>query len=146
MAKNNSRYTETADQRAQNKMLFLDHVDVIIGDRFIFQWFSRDVEVPKYIGIAPNVTYHEIFPPSHFQSVFKEHKICDQFNVALKQLKRPVDIRKSSTALMSNPVQILCQIKCIKVKRQLAGLLYTLTVPSISLRIPVLQSQQLVIK
>lgn len=74
MARNSKRYTETADQRTQNRMLFLDRVDVIIGDRFIFQWFSRDNEVLKYTGVVPNVSYHEIFPPSHFQSVFKEQK------------------------------------------------------------------------
>lgn len=87
MAANNGAYHETADQRTQNKLLFLERVDVVIGDRYIFQWFSRDENVTKYTGPAPKVTYHEIFPPSHFQSVFKDQKICDQFNLALKQLK-----------------------------------------------------------
>lgn len=87
MAKNNTRYNETADQRTQNKMLNLDRIDVVVGDQFIYQWFSKDDDVTKHTGPSPEVTYHEIFSPSNFQSVFVNQDVCDEFNIALKQLK-----------------------------------------------------------
>ncbi len=87
MALNNGQYSEIGDQRSQNKLLFLNRIEVVVGDQYIFQWFSKDPEVTKFTGPAPEVTYHEIFPPSHFQSVFRSQDICDGFNIALKELR-----------------------------------------------------------
>ena len=74
-------------QRIQNKLLFLKRTDVVVADRFIFQWFSRDQEVSRYVDTAQPVTYHRIFPPSRFASVFRRQIHCTDFNRGLRQLK-----------------------------------------------------------
>ncbi len=84
---NNDRYREIGNQSSQNKLLFSNRIEVVIADRYIFQWFSRDPEVTKIIDTEPEVTYHKIFPPSHFQSVFSRQDVCDDFNIALKKLR-----------------------------------------------------------
>ncbi|MFD2204013.1 substrate-binding periplasmic protein [Kiloniella antarctica] len=87
MTHGNKLYKEIGDQSSQNKLLFSKRVEVVIADQFIFQWFNRSPEVLKTIKKAPEVTYHEIFPPSRFQSVFLRQDVCDSFNIALKELK-----------------------------------------------------------
>ncbi len=86
LTKDNGLYREIGDQNTQSKMLFTKRADVIIADKYIFQWFSRNFA--KNNGTEnPVVTYHELFPPSHFRSVFAKQEICDKFNIALKTIK-----------------------------------------------------------
>ncbi|KLN61302.1 hypothetical protein WH96_06525 [Kiloniella spongiae] len=87
LAKNNGLYREIGDQNTQSKMLFTRRADVIIADKYIFQWFSRNLANTNGIE-NPEVTYHELFPPSHFRSVFAKQEVCDKFNVALKKIKK----------------------------------------------------------
>jgi polar amino acid transport system substrate-binding protein len=88
MAVNNPKYQEHADQRIQNKMLFIGRTDVVIADRFIFEWFSKDQEVKKMVRADQKVIHHPLFEPSHFSAVFRSDVVCQRFNKGLKQMKK----------------------------------------------------------
>lgn len=87
IAEANPRYREIADQRTQNKLLYRERVDVVIADQYIFRWFSKDPEVSKYSPDGQGITYHQIFKPTYYSSVFRSQEICGAFNRGLKQLK-----------------------------------------------------------
>ena len=87
MAAANPRYREIANQQEQLKLLFLRRVDVIVADRYIFQWFRKDPEVTRILDTSREVTYHELFEPSHFRSVFRDLAVCREFNAALKAFR-----------------------------------------------------------
>jgi len=87
MAKVNKRYTEIADQSIQSKLLFLRRVDVVVADRFIFEWYRKDPEVKKFVDTSQGVVHHRLFEPSSFSAVFKSDEVCLAFNKGLKQMK-----------------------------------------------------------
>ncbi len=83
MARANKRYREIADQSSQNKLLFNGRTDVVVADRYIFEWYRNDPEVQKYADTEQAVTHHQLFEPSHFSAVFKDPDICKDFNKGL---------------------------------------------------------------
>lgn len=87
MAATNPYYREIADQSAQNKQLFRGRVDVVVADRYIFDWFRKDPAMALVVNVDQEVTYHEIFTPGNFRAVFKDDAVCDAFNQGLKVLK-----------------------------------------------------------
>lgn len=86
MAKNNPEYREIADQSVQNKLLFNGRTDVVVADRFIFEWFRQDPKVQKVANTDQELVHHRLFDPSHFSAVFKEDAVCQAFNIGLQQL------------------------------------------------------------
>lgn len=87
MAIVNPGYNEIADQSAQNKALFKGRTDVVVADRFIFQWYLKDPKVREVIDPARGVTFHKLFEPSHFSSVFRDDAVCKAFNKGLATMK-----------------------------------------------------------
>ncbi len=87
MAIKNPYYRELADQSAQNKLLYSRRIDVVIADRYIFEWFSRDPSVLSRVPEVQKVTHHRLFEPSHFSAVFKSDEVCRVFNIGLKELR-----------------------------------------------------------
>ncbi|MBC8445525.1 MAG: transporter substrate-binding domain-containing protein [Rhodospirillaceae bacterium] len=87
MAVINPDYRELADQSAQNKLLYSRRVDVVIADRYIFDWLNNDPTVKARVNVIQAVTHHALFEPSHFSAVFKSDDICQAFNAGLKQLR-----------------------------------------------------------
>ncbi|MCW9034349.1 MAG: transporter substrate-binding domain-containing protein [Rhodospirillales bacterium] len=87
MAESNPYYKEVADQRIQNKLLFRGRTDVVIADRYIFEWFRKDPSVSSLVPTDQEVTHHPLFEPSHFRAVFKSDKVCQDFNEGLKEMK-----------------------------------------------------------
>lgn len=87
MAEKNRQYKEVADQSIQNKLLFNGRADVVVADRYIFEWFRNDASVQKVADTNQEVEYHRLFEPSNFRAVFKDGAICAAFNVGLKDLR-----------------------------------------------------------
>jgi len=88
MAITNKKYREVADQSIQNKLLFLGRADVVIADRYIFEWFARDPKVKMFNRQGQKLTHHALFEPSHFRAVFKSEAICKAFNTGLKLMRQ----------------------------------------------------------
>ena len=87
MAAENEAYREINDQSVQNKMLYSGRVDVVVADRFIFDWYRRDESVGKVVDTEQEIVFHALFEPSHFSSVFKDDAVCLAFNKGLAYLR-----------------------------------------------------------
>ncbi len=79
-----SDYREVPAQITQNKLLFTGRVDVVVGDRLIFRYFSEKLE--PQIDARQAVTFHRIFPESPRKAVFREARVRDAFNAGLKNI------------------------------------------------------------
>ncbi|MES2164494.1 MAG: transporter substrate-binding domain-containing protein [Pseudomonadota bacterium] len=78
-------YRELPTQITQNKLLFMGRVDVVVGDRLIFNYFSDKLE--PQIDATQAVTYHRIFPESPRKAVFRDARVRDAFNAGLKIIR-----------------------------------------------------------
>ncbi|WP_417789914.1 substrate-binding periplasmic protein [Terasakiella pusilla] len=87
LADQNPKYHEMADQRAQLKQLFTGRADVVVADRYIFEWYRKDPSVALQVNVEQEVTYHKIFSPGNFKAVFRDDVVCEAFNHGLKLLK-----------------------------------------------------------
>lgn len=87
MADQNPQYREIADQSLQNKQLFSGRIDVVVADRYIFEWFRKDPSIALAVNVEQEVEYHKIFSPGNFKAVFKDDVVCEAFNQGLKLLK-----------------------------------------------------------
>ncbi|WP_317683638.1 substrate-binding periplasmic protein [Terasakiella sp. A23] len=87
MALTNKLYREIADQSVQNKLLFTGRTDVVVADRYIFEWYRNDETVTQVTDTTQEVTHHRLFDPSHFSAVFKDEAVCKAFNVGLKKMR-----------------------------------------------------------
>lgn len=85
LASGHSDYREVPAQATQNKLLFTGRVDVVIGDKLIFRYFSEKLE-PRIDARQP-VTYHRIFPESPRKAVFRDARVRDAFNAGLKTIR-----------------------------------------------------------
>ena len=85
LAERHAEYREYPQQIIQNNLLFTGHVDVVVGDRLIFRYFSTRLE-PKIDASQP-VTFHTIFPPNPRKVVFRDAKLRDGFNAGLKTIQ-----------------------------------------------------------
>ncbi len=84
MTENNPKYSEMANQSNQIAMLFLNRIDAIVLDRYIYKYHRNHL---KTIQSDQPVTFHELFEPSKFKIAFREHKVRDVFNIGLKKLR-----------------------------------------------------------
>jgi polar amino acid transport system substrate-binding protein len=75
-------YKEYSKQIIQNNLLFTHHVDVVVGDRRIFRYFTSRLD-PK-VDVNQAISIHPIFPPSPRKAVFKDSELRDRFNAGLK--------------------------------------------------------------
>jgi len=79
-----SDYREVPAQITQNKLLFTGRVDVVVGDRLIFRYFTEKLE--PQINASQAVTFHRIFPESPRRAVFRDARVRDAFNTGLKNI------------------------------------------------------------
>ncbi len=84
MSQTNKNYVEDAQQIAQNKKLYMGRVDVVVGDKNIFNYYNQEL---KDVDTKQEVVFHEIFPKTPYKVGFKDEKICKDFNEGLKAIK-----------------------------------------------------------
>jgi polar amino acid transport system substrate-binding protein len=85
MAERHVDYKEYPQQIIQNNLLYTAHVDVVVGDRLIFRYFSTRLN--SKIDATQPVTFHAIFPPNPRKVVFRDAKLRDGFNAGLKTIQ-----------------------------------------------------------
>ncbi len=85
MAEHHANYQEYPQQIIQDNLLFTGHVDVVVGDRLIFRYFSTRLD-PKIPADQP-VTVHNLFPPAPRKAVFLDAELRDRFNAGLKTIQ-----------------------------------------------------------
>ncbi|MCR6629747.1 MAG: transporter substrate-binding domain-containing protein [Magnetospirillum sp.] len=83
----NPHYREEARQMVQPTLLFLDRVDAVIADCFIFGWFANDPEVKAKADTSQALRFHPIFPPTEYRVAFRDARLRDGFNRGLKKLR-----------------------------------------------------------
>ncbi|MBC7917973.1 MAG: ABC transporter substrate-binding protein [Rhodoferax sp.] len=85
VAEKHPNYREYAQQVIQNNMLYSGHVDVVVGDRRIFRYFSTRLD--PSINASQPLSIHTIFPPNPRKAVFRDEKLRDRFNAGLKTIQ-----------------------------------------------------------
>ena len=85
-------YREVAKPALQARMLSAGRADVSVGDMFIF--LNALKETGQADVSAADFTFHNIFPAISSRMGFRDDKVCQLFNDALKQLKESGDYEK----------------------------------------------------
>jgi polar amino acid transport system substrate-binding protein len=85
LATGHPQYKEYAQQIQQDKMLYSGRVDVVIGDRLIFLYYSKRLD--PAINSDQEVEFHAIFPPNPRLAVFRDREARDKFNAGLKIIR-----------------------------------------------------------
>jgi polar amino acid transport system substrate-binding protein len=80
-----TNYQEHPLQIAQDRLLYTGRVDVVVGDRLIFRYFSTRLD-PQIDATQP-VVFHAIFPPNPRKAVFRDAALRDHFNTGLKTIQ-----------------------------------------------------------
>ncbi len=80
------KYHEIGIQKGQVQMFWRDPESVIIIDKSIFIWFTKQFQPDALAG--DQIVYNEIFPiPTQFQVNFKSKAMRDDFNQGLKYIR-----------------------------------------------------------
>ncbi len=94
-----NRFFGVSDQLKQVELLSLGRFDVVLCDRFIFQYFAKQLELINGVGNSierieidehPFVTVN----PKNYRPVFRNKKIRDDFNIGLTELKKSGGFKK----------------------------------------------------
>ncbi|WP_201799117.1 substrate-binding periplasmic protein [Rhodoferax aquaticus] len=82
------KYFEQNDQAIQVRTLDLGRYDLVLSDRTIFKYFTRQhkLETGKDLQVVEEHTFTTV-DPADYRPVFRDSKIRDDFNAGLKQLK-----------------------------------------------------------
>ncbi len=85
MSKSNPKYKEKANQITQNKLLFANRTQTIVGDINIFKFFNK--KLPDSFNTSQKLVFHPLFPKTHYKVAFVEESVRDDFNEGLKKIK-----------------------------------------------------------
>lgn len=86
MRADNPRYREIANQMLQVRALFSGRTDVAVADRRIFRYLMRSPETG--FDPVPEVTEHDLFPPTPYAVAFRDASHCRAFNAGLARIRR----------------------------------------------------------
>ena len=82
------KFFEQNDQAIQVRTLDLGRYDVVLSDRTIFKYFSRQHQSEAGHELNPVVEHpFTQVNPDDYRPLFRDVKIRDDFNAGLKQLK-----------------------------------------------------------
>jgi len=79
-------YKEYAQQLTQNKLLFTGRTDVVVTDRLVFKYLSRQLEPP--IDAMQALSFHPLFPPSPRMAAFSDIAVRNGFNAGFKTIRQ----------------------------------------------------------
>ena len=86
MAENNPRYHEEAQQLGRNRLLFSGRTDLVVAERNIFEYLSR--EVADQVDTTQAVDWFDIFPSTPYQVGFIRAEQRDRFDQALLRVQQ----------------------------------------------------------
>jgi polar amino acid transport system substrate-binding protein len=75
-------FLDIADQERQPALLIKKRVDVVVMDKNIFKYLTRDQEIKRMTNAF---TFHYVFPSSPYRMAFKDSSNVAKFNRILKQ-------------------------------------------------------------
>ena len=78
-------YLKIADQSQQPMLLLKNRVEVLIMDKNIFKYFTRELNIKNKDSLF---TFHQIFPKTHYKIAFKNKKYVQAFNEIFSQYKQ----------------------------------------------------------
>lgn len=81
-------YTQVSDRLAQLELLFRGRVEVIVMDINIFNYFYN-LNKDQFGDIDYKI--HDIFPKTHYQMAFKDHRLVAGFNQAYRHFIQTED-------------------------------------------------------
>ncbi|RRJ82444.1 substrate-binding periplasmic protein [Aestuariirhabdus litorea] len=84
-AKASARYQEIPNQLSQVRMLYWQRVDLVVLERHIFEYYSKEAE--REGDQLAEVRVHALFPPTHYKVAFRDEAIRDDFNEGLRMLR-----------------------------------------------------------
>ena len=69
-------------------MLFSERVQIVIGDKRIFDYFSSQLNKKE------SVKYFKVFPMNHYLAGFKSVELMNKFNKGLKKIYQNGEYKK----------------------------------------------------
>lgn len=79
VVKQSFKYRETVEQRTQVESLHKMRVQAVVMDINIFYYHHDKTETTQQVQV------HPLFPPSYYRVAFRDQKLADDFNQALRQ-------------------------------------------------------------
>lgn len=89
MALHNPNYREEAQQVSRNRLLFAGRVDVIVGDRRIIEYFTR--QIGDQVNVRQPLAYFDLFPPTAYHVAFISETVRSRFDQGLETLRKRGD-------------------------------------------------------
>lgn len=86
MAASNPQYSEYADQATQNRLLFNRRTDIVVGDKLIFDYLTR--QLAASLDTNTSIDYHPLFPPTPYKLWFADSQLRDRFNKGLASIRK----------------------------------------------------------
>ncbi|QIR15792.1 substrate-binding periplasmic protein [Shewanella aestuarii] len=85
MAEQNRAYLEVSPQIKQNKMLYLNRVDVVIADGYVFQELNQQIR--RDVDISQPLHFHRLFDGPNYSMSFHDPELRDSFNLGLANIR-----------------------------------------------------------
>ena len=82
----NTIYREVSPQVGLNKMLYLNRIDIVVADRYVFRQLNR--QIIENIDWQQALAEHAIIPVSGYKLVFHNSVARDRFNQGLAVIRR----------------------------------------------------------
>lgn len=89
------RFFGVSDQFTQVKLLYLRRYDVVLSDRYIFQYFVNQLKLRDNFEVKEVVEHSfKDVEPEDYRPIFRDEQIRDDFNLGLKKLKESGEFQK----------------------------------------------------
>ncbi|MCL1142201.1 substrate-binding periplasmic protein [Shewanella gaetbuli] len=85
MAASNDAYLEVSPQEKQNKMLYMNRVQVVIADRYIFQDLNK--LITRDVDVTERLHFHKLFNGPDYYLSFHDLALKNAFNAGLKNIR-----------------------------------------------------------
>jgi polar amino acid transport system substrate-binding protein len=90
------RFYGISDQLTQVKLLHFERYDVVLSDRYIFQYHVKKMMLMNVLEVHDVDEHHFItVNPNDYRPVFRDKKIRDDFNLGLKKIKESGKFQKT---------------------------------------------------
>jgi polar amino acid transport system substrate-binding protein len=88
MAASNPSYQEYSDEQFRTLLLYTGRVDILVGDKFIFEYFRRKIPAVAHVNVSQPVTVYPLWPPVPFHVSFTRADLRNRFDRGLAALRQ----------------------------------------------------------
>ncbi|NKF52235.1 amino acid ABC transporter substrate-binding protein [Shewanella sp. WXL01] len=86
MASEHLSYMEISPQHRQNRMLYLDRVDVVIADKYVFQHLNTLIN--DEVDTSPELAFDHVIANKGYHVLFHDERLRDSFDKGLSLIKQ----------------------------------------------------------